>query len=100
MSLLPQPRHGLPVRVRPMPDDVLGYHPDREQVADTALDIADRIRDTSPQLVSDQVCALAWSRPGLAAQLILTLAVWLPIEDMNGAALAAQARRVATGGGR
>lgn len=96
MTLLPASPHG-PARVKPLDGDPLGYHPNRDEIAETALDIADRIRDEDPQAVADQLCAMAWARPGLAAQTILTLAAWLPIEVMTPAALAAQAEQVAKG---
>lgn len=90
MSLLPKS-----TRVDPLPEDPLGYHHNIEDVATTALDIANRLRDTPAQELSDEVCALLWARPGLGAQLILTLAAWLPIETMSRADLDRQAEQVA-----
>lgn len=71
-------------------DDALDRYRNLDDVVDAALAIADAVRDHDPVRVESELLQLTWRAPGAAVQILMTLAVLLPVETMSKAQLAAQ----------
>lgn len=71
-------------------DDQLGRYRDLDDVVDAGLAIADAVRDHDPTRVEAELLQLTWRAPGAAVQILMALAVLLPVETMSKAQLAAQ----------
>lgn len=72
--------------------------PNLHRVAGIAADLAERIREEDPRRVYDELVELWHQHPAKAAQLTMTLAVWLdpdtPVSVLTGRAEAIAANRV------
>lgn len=72
--------------------------PNLHRVAGIAVDLAERIREEDPREVFDELMTLWHRHPAKAAQLTMTLAVWLdpatPVSVLTGRAERVAANRV------
>lgn len=98
-DLFRRPRE--PYRLIKLPEQMRHSADRLHQLADVerlALRVTEAMREHDPAQIATELQAIAHTHPLVAAQLVMCLAVWVPMESMTPADLDRQADLVAYGG--